>query len=346
MSLVIDENRYTALQLFEDCTHKNSAKTFYYSLARYALLDALSLHSDKSKRSILVPNFICRDILAPINIAQIDVLWYDVGENLKPVLHPSKWPEADFVIAVNYFGFPQDLSPFSQYSRQTGACIIEDNSHGFLSRSSDGEWLGTRSDLGLFSIRKTLRLPDGAALQVSKKFSKNIGFESNPEAHVGFQPNQFFKSKIRNTPILGESVYRSLLTSVRLFRRCVRGSELVDNEEASENIIPYMPNPWSGLKNSLAKTKVFHETKRRREAYKYFENACNNIGLKPVFENLPHLCCPYGFPLRGTGKQVQFFGDLAREKGYDFVPWPDLPDATKRSVPPFHKNVHLVIFQW
>mgnify|MGYP003896109965 FL=1 len=73
------------------------------------------------------------------------------------------------MLAVNYFGFAQDLSPFREYCSTTGATLIEDNAHGFLSKDSAGNLLGTRADLGITSIRKTFRLVNGAALYVSSE---------------------------------------------------------------------------------------------------------------------------------------------------------------------------------
>ncbi len=71
------------------------------------------------------------------------------------------------VLAVNYFGFAQDLAPFREYCSRTGATLIEDNAHGFLSKDTSGVLLGTRADLGITSIRKTFRLVNGAALYFS-----------------------------------------------------------------------------------------------------------------------------------------------------------------------------------
>ena len=71
------------------------------------------------------------------------------------------------LLAVNYFGFAQDLAPFREYCLRTGATLIEDNAHGFLSKDTSGVLLGTRADLGITSIRKTFRLVNGAALYFS-----------------------------------------------------------------------------------------------------------------------------------------------------------------------------------
>ena len=47
--------------------------------------------------------------------------------------------------------------------------IIEDNAHGFLSNDEKGVCLGSRTDIGLLSIRKSAFLPNGAAMIINNK---------------------------------------------------------------------------------------------------------------------------------------------------------------------------------
>ena len=139
----------------------------YFSLARHALAAALHAAGIGAGARVLLPEFICRDVLAAVAAVGATPCWYATAADLSPAADQSAWPQAAAVIAVNYFGFAQDLAMFRRYTSRTGAILIEDNAHGFLSRNPDGQWLGCRADIGLFSFRKTVSRLNGAACVIA-----------------------------------------------------------------------------------------------------------------------------------------------------------------------------------
>ena len=191
----------------------------YYSLARYAMIEALSLAGVGNGSCVLLPEFLCRDMLAPLHLLGARVCWYPVASNLQAATNPADWPKADVVLAVNYFGFPQDLESFRIYEARTGALIIEDNAHGYLSRDQTGNLLGCRTGLGLFSFRKTLRIPDGGALWVDESFSNFKLSPQLPFDGIGINPAQLIKARLRALPVFGELVYRLAINTVRRLRK-------------------------------------------------------------------------------------------------------------------------------
>ncbi|MEK7744540.1 MAG: DegT/DnrJ/EryC1/StrS family aminotransferase, partial [Elusimicrobiota bacterium] len=136
----------------------------YFSYGRRALAAGLAAAGVKPGDTVLLPEFICRDLLSSLAAVHAVPAYYPVGPDLAPSQDPSLWPQARAVVAVDYFGFPQDLAPFQAYCERTGAALIEDNAHGLFSRDEAGLPLGARADIGIFSLRKSLALPDGAAL--------------------------------------------------------------------------------------------------------------------------------------------------------------------------------------
>jgi len=61
---------------------------------------------------------------------------------------------------IHYFGLPQPLDALVELVQRRGIKLIEDCALSLYSR--DGEtWLGSRGDLGFFSVYKTLPLPHG-----------------------------------------------------------------------------------------------------------------------------------------------------------------------------------------
>ncbi|MFM8003312.1 MAG: hypothetical protein ACKPAJ_13020, partial [Actinomycetota bacterium] len=82
----------------------------FFSLGRFAMREALCHCGVGPDDRVMLPSFICRDVLASIAELNARVVYYEVDEQLKPVsLDPMT--TAKVIVAVNYFGFPQNLEP-------------------------------------------------------------------------------------------------------------------------------------------------------------------------------------------------------------------------------------------
>lgn len=318
----------------------------YYSLARFAFLEALRLWGVGRGQRVLLPSFICRDMLAPVSLLGATPCWYDVSPTLEPVEPPEAWPEASVVLAVNYFGFPQDLAPFIAYAERTGARVLEDNAHGYLSRDRRGRWLGTRAPLGLLSLRKTLRVPDGAALLCNDPDLAKAVPAQIPSNGEGIQSAQSIKTMLRRIPLIGSALLRMATTAVRMRRRQKTGSAFPLPDPLSESNIPFSPNPWSGLRSAIGQTDGQAEIARRRAVYVECAREGERYSVDPVFPSLPELCAPYGYPFRGGASGVSAMQRVADRMGFDLVIWPDLPESVRQVAPAHYLNVHLINFLW
>jgi dTDP-4-amino-4,6-dideoxygalactose transaminase len=125
----------------------------FFSLGRFALVDGLRALDFAPGAFVLVPAFICRDLLAAIHAVAAVPIFYSVNQRLEPNDPSEAWPSGAEVLAVNYFGFAQDLSPFLGYCKRTGAILIEDNANGFLSAETSGTLLGARGDFDLIRMQ-------------------------------------------------------------------------------------------------------------------------------------------------------------------------------------------------
>lgn len=318
----------------------------YYSLARHALLSALQISGVSKGYRVLLPSFICRDLLAPIAIVGATPVWYEVDERLLPCEQSEVWPEAEFVLMVNYFGFPQDLQPFLKYVARTNAILIEDNAHGFLSRDDDGNFLGSRGNYSIFSIRKTLRIPDGAALVVNDlKKTSNIQNQL-PFNGVGLHSAQTIKRLLRRLPIVGKYILNIFNYLIRQIRKLKTGSKFPLPNPNSEFEITESANPWKGLLDSLGDCNVNSEILRRRARYFECESLAKAAGIEPIFPFLPTNCVPYGFPFHSDLVNMKVMQDYADAHGFDLVRWPDLPDAISKDAPLHYRKVSLVNFLW
>lgn len=321
-------------------------KLRFYSLARHALLEALLLAEVGRGQAVLLPEFLCRDLLAPLSLLRITPVWYAVDERMRPVVSSNDWPLANAVVAINYFGFAQDLAPFRSYVLRTGAILIEDNAHGFLSRDEDGTWLGSRATYGLFSIRKTLRIPDGAALMVNDPRAQERLPQQLPFEGPGLNPAQLHKARLRRIPMLGDALLRASTALARRMRLLRSGSELPQSDSRSELEMPAGANPWLGLRVALSNIDVDTEILRRRQAYAECVTLAARAGVDSVFEELPVHCAPYGFPFRSNPEGRRIMQGFADRHGFDLVTWPDLPAAIVDRAPEHYRNVLMVNFLW
>lgn len=316
-----------------------------FSLGRHALVEAFRAAGIGPGNKVLLPEFICRDVLASLNAVGAEAVWYPVGEDLGPASQPAGWPAARAVLAVNYFGFPQPREPFRAYAARTRALIIEDNAHGFLSRDDEGLWLGTRTDAGIFSLRKTLPLADGAALFVPPGPLAEGMAAPIAVAGAGYAPHGAWKAKLRNIPIVGILAANIVTGLVRLMRQMRRGHALPPASNSAEYSIPYPPAAHANLPKRLAALDVEQEIERRRDLYRASEAAALCFGIRPLFSALPRLVAPYGFPFRSIDETaLDRMHRWARRRGIELIHWPELPRAIEKRVPAYHHNLWLVNF--
>lgn len=334
------------MQLFKNihnCFSENGSIR-YYSLARYALIDALRLAGAVAGSRILLPEYICRDILSSLHQIGAKPIWYEVSEDLKPLISQEKWPIADIVLAVNYFGFPQDLQPFKDYSSRVGALIIEDNAHGYLSRDESGQLLGCRTNFGIFSMRKTIRIPDGAALWIKHGVHLNNLPSQAPFSGNGFMPAQKIKAKLRSIPFIGNFLFGVSIGLIRWIRKQLTGAGVPARDPESEKTLPTRPEPWKLLLTNLTNFSTATEVKRRRAAYIKCIQEAYRVGAASVFKSLPNGCSPYGYAFRGSDFAVSAMKKFAELHQYDIVLWPDLPEDIAKRAPSNYSNIYIINF--
>lgn len=249
------------------------------------------------------------------------------------------------VLAVNYFGFAQDLTPFREYCLQTGAALIEDNAHGFLSKDSDGNLLGTRTGLGITSIRKTVRLINGAALHVSG--SENLSLVGD---QLNFQqsrlPKGFVLRKLsaqiqRSTRVPALSFFQF---AIRIARFVTTGSRLPRSTQESETELPSPAAPHSSVLKLIQSLEPSAEILRRQQLFNKVLGRVKVLDIEPIFHQLEANTSPYGFAFISGRSSVQRVQKKLRGLSVEVIHWPDLPDAVSVADDHFYRNVWVVNF--
>ena len=315
-----------------------------YSLARWALVDALRACGVRPGDRVLVPGLICREVLASLNLLGATVAFYPVSPRLCAGFGAGDLVDAKAVLAVNYFGFPQGLGPFREYCARTGAMLIEDNAHGLLSRDDNGQLLGSRGDAGLFSIRKTIAVPDGAALVL-----KNRALPQTAEAHeaAGIPSRYRLKQAFRRVSrALGPIRTHSAIGVVREMRRGFTGHAMPVAASDAETRIPVGPSPSSLFSRAVTVADPDVEAQRRRALYELAGRIVATTGAVPVFPFLPPNVVPYGFPVSVSSEQVSATAANVGQHGFQLARWPDLPEAIVREALPHYRQLMVLPFLW
>jgi hypothetical protein len=311
----------------------------YFSLARYALAEAFRVLDLRPGDKVLLPEYVCRDLLASLHQLSLTPVWYEINEKLSPSQPQTSWPEAKVVLAIDYFGFEQDLNPFFSYSKRTGAVVIEDNAHGFLSKSSAGHFLGTRATFGLFSFRKTLLIGHGAALAINTHHTELTPLKQLPFTSLPMITQIRVRRALRNwfrTRMLDFFLARGL----RYWRKLRGLSEIPMPQLDAEVCIPGEANPSDFLPAELNSRKFNIEIQRRRTLYLKLEELAKSQGLKLVFPSLPENTVPYALPV--FGEDIEAIKKIASSAYLDYFKWPDICEEVRHRALKHYTNIYLI----
>ncbi len=317
------------------------ASVRFYGYARRALTEALKLCGAPGGR-VLLPAFICRDVLSSVAEAGAEPAFYSVRPDLSPDEDNARWPDAKAILAVDYFGFPQDLAPFRDYSRRTGASVIEDAAHALFSHDAAGKLLGTRAPLGILSLRKSLPLPNGGAL-----LANDAALAARLPAQLPFEPAPSRRPALKAAArpflgLLGARAAHAGLTALRSVRG--DGSGHVGPDPDSERVPPEPASPCLELERPLVCADPAIEASRRRALWILCDGLARRAGLSPVFPSVPEGVVPYAYAFRT--KDLPAARALFAAEGLTTLPWPDLPGAIEPSAPEHYRNAGLVHFLW
>ena len=326
--------------------HLNELTTVYryYAYGRQALVEALRLANVLPGDEVLVPALICKDVLSSIHTVGAKPVFYQVDKTLAPVLLPNS-SLIKAVIAVNYFGFAQDLEPFFDYCKKFSVKLIEDNAHGYLSANIDGVLLGNRAPLGITSIRKTMRIPDGARLHVSDKqlselLPDQLQLNEQPLGARYLLQQRFSKvERLTSLPLL-----RWARSIVRLRRFLLTGEFITTSTTLAETEVVAPVGPRESSMKEIQKLDEQAEVKRRTELYDRVSSALDKSKISPVHVHLPENCTPYGFPFFGDTEAAKDVQRLVNRFGVEVIRWPDLPEAVVADAPDHYSNLWLVNF--
>lgn len=311
-----------------------------------AIWEAFRLLALPDGSDVLFPTYHCGLELDVLAKAGLNPAFYPLTDSLGIDLDDLEARITDrtsAIYVIHYFGFPHNLRALRELCDRRGLRLIEDGAQAFASATPNGEPVGTFGDAAIFSLHKSLPLPDGGALVVN---DPDLDRPAAPRRTSWFETLRHAKL------ILARDLYkvgplRGLLRwlLLDLFSPAVRRTkELLRGRPRPSEAPPdapsavgepsdaewVFPDAWKGVGISpLAKflfDRLDHRrvVARRREVYTRLLEASQSWSrIIPVLPELPAGVCPCYFPVFAGGDARPFI-DFCRARRARVDPyWPD-----------------------
>jgi hypothetical protein len=320
-------------------------KKLYFSYARFALFEIFNIINLKKDDQVLLPSFICRDLLSPIFTKGVKPVFYDVNKNLHPISLPEN-RNIKAVIAVNYFGFPQNLKIFKDYCEKNKCVLIEDNAHGYLSRDENNILLGERGDFGIYSFRKTISICKIGMLSINNPFYINNKIIQIPFSKTGIGLKFQIKIFLIHLQTLTKVKFVSYGENfIRFFKLIFQGNAIQLSNSDDEFILPENIQPKLKSLNYLKSINKNEEIKRRVNLFYFFKEKLKHYDIEPIFKELPLNSCPKGYPFFADSQTAKKIKKISRSsKGLNCIKWPDLPNSYENNFEKFYSELYLINF--
>lgn len=300
----------------------NEKNMLLFGFGRVALFEGLKILGIKEEDNVMVPEYVCNVVTAPMHRLNIKVKFYEVDKNLVPVwssIEKKIDKRTKALLIVNYFGFPNDLRAARDFCDRHGIYLIEDNAHSFLS-SDNGLPLGSIGDISFFSFRKIAPISNGAALVVNnREFARNL---TDP----GYLCN-----KNRDLRFIAKNIYLSVFGSFGMKEIDFEVSRIKDACE-EYNLDKYFTK-FSKYSYFLLRHFNFnHISEERRNVYSQwleFFSGFKSDSMKITFPFLKSGVVPSCFPVLVDNRK-QFISSMWC-KGIECFPWPFLPKESQEN---------------
>src|SRR5439155_18302972 len=147
----------------------------YFSDARSAIYE-WARQWNSGDWEILFPSYFEGVELNALLAAKVRPRFYPIHRNMR--VEPTEvlrclGPKTKAIYLIHYVGFPGPVQELSVACRRSGLLLIEDCDQALLSNCAERP-LGSFGDVAIFSIRKTLPVPDGGALVAEANGVRNF----------------------------------------------------------------------------------------------------------------------------------------------------------------------------
>lgn len=295
-------------------------KKILFSHARTALKYGLISLNLKKNDIILTPGYICHVVVDSIKNSYLKHEYYRIDSNLEPDWEHIEeklkiFPNIKGIIAVHYFGKPQNIEKFLTIKKKYNLFLIEDNAHGYYGRYDNKKFLGEYGDFSISSPRKQFNVFSGGELLIRDELYDLNVFRQLDDKRVNIDFFNF-KQKLKKINLI--------YNTYKFFKN---KKEFLDdpNMFREKNISDNLIDKYS--KKIINDTNFDDIIKKRREKYLYYQNFCKNNDIKPLFDNLNQYSNPWCFPVYTKNKKERNkVISISSKNKLNLFTWPTLPE--------------------
>lgn len=264
---------------------------------------------------VLVPAYHSLSMIPPIVAAGAEPVFYrirsDASIDLEDVA--TRLEGARALVAVNYFGFPQDLAAIRAFCDRHSLAMVEDCAHSFFG-ASGGRPLGSFGDYAIGSSMKFLPIYEGGCL-VSKRHSlaavklgsAGRGFELKAALAAIERGLEYGRLPLARLPLALKGGVWNLLK-----RRKGKAAAAGLTPSSSDSSYDFDPR-WLDKRSALFSRLVLRFAargriaQRRRGNYLALQAALRDVpGIPPLFTELPADVYPWAFPVVAADPELIF----------------------------------------
>ncbi|MBZ2206095.1 DegT/DnrJ/EryC1/StrS family aminotransferase [Massilia soli] len=283
---------------------------------RIALALAMRAIGLKPGERVLVPAYHSLSMIPPIVAAGAVPVFYRIRADASVDLDDiaGKLAGARALVAVNYFGFPQDLAAIRAFCDRHALAMVEDCAHSFFGASA-GQPLGSFGDYAIGSSMKFLPIYEGGCL-VSARHSLDAvsldsagrGFELKAALAAVERGVEYGRLPLARLPLALKARLWNLLKR-RKDGAAPAAAITPSSSDSSYDFDPRWLNKRSALFSRLvlrfaARGRI---AQRRRANYLALEAALRDVpGMPPLFAELPADVYPWAFPVIAAEPERMF----------------------------------------
>jgi dTDP-4-amino-4,6-dideoxygalactose transaminase len=146
-----------------------------------------------TRKEILVPDYHCAMAIEPLLRAGCKPVYYRIRHDCSIDMDDVSSKTRDStraILAIHYFGIPQDLRPVRKLCDEAGVYLIEDCAHCCFSKYGSTS-IGRLGDIAVFSPRKQFAIFDGGILVVTKPSLRGQLQSRAPSLHLEARAAKF-----------------------------------------------------------------------------------------------------------------------------------------------------------
>lgn len=266
----------------------------FLSSGRSAIYQVLKAFGIPQGSTALLPSYLCASVIDPFLTYGCYIEFYRISTTLAMDIYEIEKQlvrrDVKVLLAIHYFGFPvQGFSDILELCKKYSVKVIEDCAHALFSKTN-GLFLGSQGDAGVFSLRKTLPAPEGGILVLRSGQKQFVDLDSQ---------RWLCRDGIKLLRELFYSFEHKIGFSLRTYLLsfdCLRNKAYETDSLATGTFDKYIGRFSQLLMRSFDVEAIYT---KRRQNFNYLLSklpALQKIGM-PLFIELPKGVCPNSFPI-------------------------------------------------